>query len=136
MDLAVADQTSKLSSIGIPPPANLNVVEYRSLVKTLVCGVKTITWGLASCKSSFNETNVQGTQSKMFQPKEILMFIDLVHWALEALDIYTINAPGNGNGAACTQAGKAGGQQLPVPRSKEEKEVLEHFSGVVSINHS
>lgn len=131
MDLAVADQTSKLSSIGIPPPANLNVAEYRSLVKTLVCGVKTITWGLASCKSSFNETNAQGTQSKMFQPKEILMFIDLIHWALEALDIYTINAAGNGN--TCTQAGKTTGQQLPVPRSKEEKEVLEHFSGVVSI---
>lgn len=131
MDLAVADQTSKLSSIGIPPPANLNVAEYRSLVKTLVCGVKTITWGLASCKSSFNEATVQGTQSKMFQPKEILMFIDLVHWALEALDIYTINAPGNGG--ACTQVAKTTGQQLPVPRSKEEKEVLEHFSGVVSV---
>lgn len=130
MELAVADQTSKLSSIGIPPPANLNVVEYRSLVKTLVCGVKTITWGLASCKSSFSETTIPGTQSKMFQPKEILLFIDLVHWALEALDIYTINA---GNGGACTQVAKTTGQQLPVPRSKEEKEVLEHFSGVVSI---
>lgn len=131
MDLAVTDQTSKLCSIGIPPPANLNVSEYRSLVKTLVCGVKTITWGLASCKSTFNETSVQGAQSKMFQPKEILMFIDLVHWALEALDIYTINAPANGS--ACTQVAKSTGQQLPVPRSKEEKEVLEHFSGVVSI---
>lgn len=131
VDLTTAEQTSKLSSIGIPPPANLNVAEYRSLVKTLVCGVKTITWGLASCKSSFNEATVQGTQSKMFQPKEILMFIDLVHWALEALDIYTINAPGNGSGA-CTQVAKTTGQQLPVPRSKEEKEVLEHFSGVVS----
>lgn len=130
IDFTVADQTSKLCSIGIPPPANLNVAEYRSLVKTLVCGVKTITWGLASCKSSFNEANIQGTQSKMFQPKEILMFIDLVHWALEALDIYTINAPGNGG--PCTQVAKASGQQLPVPRSKEEKEVLEHFSGVVS----
>lgn len=131
VDLASAEQTSKLSSIGIPPPANLNVAEYRSLVKTLVCGVKTITWGLASCKSTFNDAAVQGTQSKMFQPKEILMFIDLVHWALEALDIYTINAPGNGG--ACTQVAKTTGQQLPVPRSKEEKEVLEHFSGVVSI---
>lgn len=129
MDLTVAEQTSKLSSIGIAPPTNLNVAEYRSLVKTLVCGVKTITWGLASCKSPFNEANVPGQQSKMFQPKEILIFIDLVHWALEALDIYTINTPGNGG--ACTQVAKTTGQQLPVPRSKEEKEVLEHFSGVV-----
>lgn len=129
VELAVAEQTSKLSSIGIPPAANLNVVEYRSLVKTLVCGVKTITWGLASCKSPFSEANVPGAPSKMFQPKEILIFIDLVHWALEALDIYTISTPGNG---ACTQVAKTTGQQLPVPRSKEEKEVLEHFSGVVS----
>lgn len=129
MDLTAAEQTSKLCSIGIPPPANLNVAEYRSLVKTLVCGVKTITWGLASCKSPFSEANVPGTPSKMFQPKEILIFIDLVHWALEALDIYTINTPGNGG---CTQVAKTTGQQLPVPRSKEEKEVLEHFSGVVS----
>lgn len=66
----------------------------------------------------------------MFQPKEILVFIDLVHWALEALDIYTINTPPNGTG--CLTAAKPAGQQLPVPRSKEEKEVLEHFSGVVS----
>ena len=60
-----------------------------------------------------------------------LIFIDLVHWALEALDIYTINVPTNGAGGS--QVVKTTGQQLPVPRSKEEKEVLEHFSGVVSI---
>lgn len=29
---------------------NYNVADYRTLVKTLVCGVKTITWGCASCK--------------------------------------------------------------------------------------
>lgn len=132
MELTVAEQASKLSSIGFPAPPNLNVVEYRSLVKTLVCGVKTITWGLASCKTPQSDvpTAVPATQSKMFQPKEILIFIDLVHWALEALDIYTINVPANG--AACSQVAKNGPQQLPVPRSKEEKEVLEHFSGVVS----
>ena len=27
-----------------------SVTECRSLVKTLVCGVKTITWGIASCR--------------------------------------------------------------------------------------
>lgn len=63
----------------------------------------------------------------MFQPPEILIFIDLVHWALEALDIYTINVPTNG--IAGGQMVKPSGQ---LPRSKEEKEVLEHFSGVVS----
>lgn len=30
-----------------------SVTDYRSLVKTLVCGVKTITWGCAACKVSF-----------------------------------------------------------------------------------
>lgn len=130
MDLSVADQASKLCSIGITPPQTLSVAEYRSLVKTLVCGVKTITWGLASCKSSYGDPTVQGSQSKMFQPKEILLFIDLVHWALEALDIYTIT---NTNGGAGTQVAKTTSTQLQAPRSKEEKEVLEHFSGVVSI---
>lgn len=127
MDLSVADQQTKLCSIGITPPQTLSVAEYRSLVKTLVCGVKTITWGLASCKSSLGDPTVQGSPSKMFQPKDILLFIDLVHWALEALDIYTIT---NSNGSA--QVAKTN-TQLTAPRSKEEKEVLEHFSGVVSI---
>lgn len=77
-----------------------------------------------------NEASVPGTPSKMFQPKEILIFIDLVHWALEALDIYTISVPPNG--LSCSTVVKPGGQQIPVPRSKEEKEVLEHFSGVVN----
>lgn len=74
------------------------------------------------------DPNYTGTGAKMFQPQEILIFIDLVHWALEALDIYTINVPGNGIGVA--QLNKTSGQ---LPRSKEEKEVLEHFSGVVCI---
>lgn len=30
-----------------------SVTDYRSLVKTLVCGVKTITWGCAACKVRF-----------------------------------------------------------------------------------
>lgn len=42
------------SKIGFPASQmnNLNVGDYRTLVKTLVCGVKTITWGCASCKVS------------------------------------------------------------------------------------
>lgn len=128
LEVSASEQASKLSSIGFPPPNNLNVAEYRSLVKTLVCGVKTITWGCASCKSPLNDSKQLST--KMFQPQEILIFIDLVHWALEALDIYTINVPGNGIGGVGGQMIKPSGQ---LPRSKEEKEVLEHFSGVVCI---
>lgn len=131
MDLSGTDQATKLCSIGITPPQTLSVAEYRSLVKTLVCGVKTITWGLASCKSPLTETPLQGATPppKMFHPKEIVLFIDLVHWALEALDIYTIT---NTNGTG-TSVAKTSSTQLTAPRSKEEKEVLEHFSGVVSI---
>lgn len=45
------------SKIGFPSNqlTNLNVGDYRTLVKTLVCGVKTITWGCASCKVSSNQ---------------------------------------------------------------------------------
>lgn len=51
------------------------------------------------------------------------MFIRLVRWGLQSLDIYTLQA--------------SVPTPLPRPpsamiRSKEEKEVLEHFSGVVS----
>lgn len=120
LELSSSEQNSKLSSIGFPAPNNLNVAEYRSLVKTLVCGVKTITWGCASCKSALAGDNLAA--AKLFLPQEIMIFIDLVHWALESLDIYTINVPPSG-------IAKPSGQ---LPRSKEEKEVLEHFSGVVS----
>jgi hypothetical protein len=42
------------SRFGFPATqaGNLSVTDCRSLVKTLVCGVKTITWGCASCKVS------------------------------------------------------------------------------------
>ena len=41
------------SKIGIlcTPPPSYSVADCRGLVKTLVCGVKTITWGAASCKA-------------------------------------------------------------------------------------
>ncbi|EAT34853.1 AAEL012951-PA, partial [Aedes aegypti] len=114
MDLS--ENSFKLTSIGFPQPNNLNVTEYRSLVKTLVCGVKTITWGCPAAKVNPNDHGMPA--SKLFNPNEILIFIDLFHWALEALDIYTINAL------------PLQKQALQMPRSKEEKEVLEHFSGV------
>lgn len=38
------------SKFGFPQNLNYNVADYRSLVKTLVCGVKTITWGCSACK--------------------------------------------------------------------------------------
>lgn len=38
------------SKFGFPQNLSYNVADYRSLVKTLVCGVKTITWGCSACK--------------------------------------------------------------------------------------
>ena len=84
------------------------------------------------------------------------MYIKLVKWAMEALDIYTLNtttppaagavaaAPGSAPAAATPAAGAAGGaiaaQQRAAPlqqavRTKEEKEVLEHFAGVFGLLH-
>ncbi|KAF5288689.1 hypothetical protein FQR65_LT11954 [Abscondita terminalis] len=110
------------SKIGISNAQNnnYNVADYRSLVKTLVCGVKTITWGCAACKTT-GATPLVGT--KQFQPHETLVFVRLVKWALKALDIYTLNI-----GPQPTGVQRLNQQTV---RSKEEKEVLEHFSGVV-----
>ncbi|XP_027217728.2 transformation/transcription domain-associated protein isoform X2 [Penaeus vannamei] len=109
--------------IGFPPNVTVNysVSDCRALVKTLVCGVKTITWGCASCKSAVDPGL---TLNKSFHPKETLVFIRLVKWAMQALDIYTLNAPGN------QQPSGQRGQVPQTVRSKEEKEVLEHFAGV------
>ncbi|XP_030041101.2 transcription-associated protein 1 isoform X2 [Manduca sexta] len=123
--LAKSEEKSK---IGFPTSqmSNLNVGDYRTLVKTLVCGVKTITWGCASCKTT---TTTEGTSTgaitgqKQFSARETLVFIRLVRWGLQSLDIYTLAAP---RAPAHTPA-------QPHVRSKEEKEVLEHFSGVFSM---
>ncbi|XP_026322829.1 transcription-associated protein 1 isoform X2 [Hyposmocoma kahamanoa] len=106
--------------------SNLNVGDYRTLVKTLVCGVKTITWGCASCKA---QPTTEGTSTtaitgqKQLSAKETLVYIRLVRWGLQSLDIYTLCAP---RAPAMPPA-------MPHVRSKEEKEVLEHFSGVFSM---
>ncbi|XP_028179424.1 transcription-associated protein 1 isoform X3 [Ostrinia furnacalis] len=117
------------SKIGFPSSqmSNLNVGDYRTLVKTLVCGVKTITWGCASCKqtttTSEGTTTTTITGQKQFSARETLVFIRLVRWGLQSLDIYTLAAP-----RAPVQP-----PAQPHVRSKEEKEVLEHFSGVFSM---
>ncbi|XP_013181191.1 PREDICTED: transformation/transcription domain-associated protein [Papilio xuthus] len=124
------------SKIGFPNSYlnNLNVGDYRTLVKTLVCGAKTITWGCASCKqantggeaattSSLGGAAPTSTGQKQFSSRETLVFIRLVRWGLQSLDIYTLAAP---RAPAMPPA-------QPHVRSKEEKEVLEHFSGVFSM---
>ncbi|XP_068621131.1 transcription-associated protein 1 isoform X2 [Battus philenor] len=132
------NKSEEKSKIGFPSShlSNLNVGDYRTLVKTLVCGVKTITWGCASCKQA---TTSEGTSTstlgaaggatagavgqKQFSARETLVFIRLVRWGLQSLDIYTLAAP----------RAPAMPPVQPHVRSKEEKEVLEHFSGVFSM---
>lgn len=109
------------SKIGQIVPTMATIADTRSLVKTLICGVKTITWGITSCKST-----EEGVNSKQFQPKETLVFISLVKWAMQALDIYTLSV---------TPAGPPASPRVPSPqsvRTKEEKEMLEYFAGVFS----
>lgn len=100
------------------------MTDCRSLVKTLVCGAKTITWGIASCKSANTEAAM--VSSKQFHTKETLVFIRLVKYALKALDIYTISVNSTGQPFVRPAA-------VATVKTKEEKEVLEHFAGVVSI---
>ncbi|XP_072179557.1 transformation/transcription domain-associated protein-like [Diadema setosum] len=105
---------------------NYSVVDCRSLVKTVVCGVKTITWGVSACKVV---ADVQSNpQSKQFHPKETAVFIKLVKHALKALDIYQIQISPSGQ----TSIRPANTQSV---RLKEEKEVLEHFAGVFNMMH-
>ncbi|XP_062576864.1 transformation/transcription domain-associated protein-like, partial [Saccostrea cucullata] len=102
-----------------------SVSDCRSLVKTLVCGVKTITWGIVSCKAVGAEAAT--VQNKQFLPKEALVYIRLVKFALQALDIYTINIGANGQAVIRPAV-------VQTVRTKEEKEVLEHFAGVIVAN--
>ncbi|XP_034140404.1 transcription-associated protein 1 isoform X2 [Drosophila guanche] len=120
----LSSEQAKASASGAQWVCSVNVAEFRSLVKTLVGGVKTITWGFFNSKFQICETSLV-TQEKLFNPEILCVYIDLVHYAMEALDIYTINVNPN-------QQRTSG----LISRSKEEKEVLEHFSGIFLMMHS
>lgn len=109
------------SKFGFPTSQAMsyNVADYRNLVKSLVHGAKAIT---ANC---INSRTGEVTQSNQLQPKETLIYIELVKWALPALDIYTIGTPTVGVPA---QPGRPA--QAQTIRTREEKEVLELFGNV------
>ena len=88
---------------GFPPSPTLNysIADCRGLVKTLVCGVKAITWGIPSCKAPGIDMSTLPLNAKIFQPKETVVFIRLVKYAMRALDIYMLSAgvtPGSSPG--------------------------------------
>ncbi|XP_052799623.1 transformation/transcription domain-associated protein-like isoform X2 [Mya arenaria] len=103
-----------------------SVADCRGLVKTLVCGVKTITWGIVSCKAIGADKDSSLVTNKQFLPHETLVYVRLVKYALQALDIYTINVSPNGQAVVRPAV-------VQTVRTKEEKEVLEHFAGVFTM---
>lgn len=109
------------SKFGFPTSQamSFNVADYRSLVKSLVLGSKAIT---SNC---INSRTSEATQSNQLQPKETLIYIQLVKWALPALDIYTIGPPSIG---VPVQPGRP--VQSQTIRTREEKEVLDLFGNV------
>ena len=130
-----ADGTSReeKTKFGFPPSPSINysIADCRSLVKTLVCGVKTITWGIPSCKPLAPGEILQQNSPKQFYPKETIVFIRLVKYAMQSLDIYALTGS-MPNPNTNTLVGNTVHRPIPVNtvRSKEEKEVLEHFAGV------
>ncbi|CAN8021853.1 unnamed protein product [Ixodes persulcatus] len=114
--------SSSLADLKEDKANNYTVVDCRSLVKTLVCGVKTITWGIGTCKVPGGSL-----EDKQFQPKETLVFIRLVKYALQALDIYTLQI------TSLSHAQTRNAAIQSAVRSKEEKEVLDHFGGVFTM---
>ncbi|KAL5252847.1 hypothetical protein ACHWQZ_G015572 [Mnemiopsis leidyi] len=95
------------------------VADCRVLVKTLVCGVKTITWTVGSYKHPPTQNQ------QKFQPGETYLFIRLLKFGLKCLNIYRIQVGPPPNRVTYVRA--AINSQI---RSKEEKDIVEHFASV------
>ncbi|CAG7721830.1 unnamed protein product [Allacma fusca] len=117
---------------GSSPIASLNTysfTECRTLIKTVVCAIKTISWGIASCKGPGSETTPASQSTyKQFLPKETEIYLKLMRWGLKSVDIYSVNGPTTTTATTST-ATPPTRQVSQGVRSKEEKEVLEHFAG-------
>lgn len=132
--LETRDEQPKVTRGSVDRSQPPNVSDYRSLIKTLVFGVETITWGCAACKNGGQTTG----PPKPFQPHETLVYVCLVRWAMRALDIYTLPVAGVPSvaampPAAAARAGAGPTQPQHNVRIKEEKEVLEHLSRVFTM---
>ena len=93
--LASTLSPEKKAKFGFPASQaqNYTVGDCRALVKTLVCGVKTITWGLTSTKAESNPAlggAAAVLPNSQFQPKETLVYIRLVKWAMEVRTVSTL----------------------------------------------
>ena len=104
---------SKLTSIGFTPPANINIAEYRLLIKSLISGVKTITFGI----NYIDCGHLPQPVAVMLPSQEVQNFINFFNWSIESFFLYRINS---GNGKV----------QANLAVQREEKELLELFSGL------
>ena len=129
---AGTNKRAATASTSLPPvsslvvPISLSVSDCRGIVKTLVCGMKTITWGAGSCKVPGTTVDFSSHNQKVFLPQETEQFVKLFRFGLVALDIYRVTSTPTGTyilrSANCQTV-----------KTKEEKEVLEHFAGVFTM---
>lgn len=77
---------------GFPPPVSdlYSVNDCKNLVKTLVQGVKTVTWNMPPVFGNPNNPGSMSPPAKPSHPKETNIFIRMVKYALVAFDIYTL----------------------------------------------
>ncbi|GLH10296.1 Transcription-associated protein 1, partial [Gryllus bimaculatus] len=99
-----------------------SVTDCRNMVKTLVGGVKTISWSCCGCKGPGADS--QGP-SRIFQPKEVRLFIRLVKWAMKAFDIYSLTVNPLMPGVVVASP----------PRASNEPDVLKRFAAVFTKMH-
>ena len=119
------------SKFGFPqaPSLNYTIADCRSLVKTLICGAKTIT----VTTPPYNIDSPHQLTHKVFQPKETIIFIRLLKYGLQSLDIYTLIPGATNQNAGPMQPQQQRNNLLQTVKSKEEKEILEMFSDTFQI---
>lgn len=96
---------------------------FAGLVRVLVCGAKTLSWGLNSARKAGGGG---GGGEAGLEAGEARLFLRLLDHGLPALSIYTVVA----NQAQPNTFVRA--QPTSTIRAKDEKETLEHFGSVVS----
>ncbi|XP_025424212.1 transformation/transcription domain-associated protein [Sipha flava] len=104
------------------PTALFSLPECRTLVKVIICGIKTAAWGIATIKT--NKDDDSGNTPKLpVKPQLVKVYLGLVKWSLQAMDVHMVNPLNNQNTNA----------NVLRPRSKEEKEAMDHLSGIFSL---
>ncbi|KAG9509570.1 Transformation/transcription domain-associated protein, partial [Fragariocoptes setiger] len=113
------------------PSQNYSIAECKSMVKTLVIGVKTVTSSIPTYKCPGTADLITTPpDTKFFHPKETILLVRLVKYALKALDIYMIAPQAQGVPHPMGQGMNRQHAAQQNVRSKEEKEILEAFANI------